>query len=53
MSNLTQIGVIGLGAMGQGLSLNIAENGYRISVFNRYLNGMEENVAQPFWRPFI
>ena len=34
--------------MGQGLSLNIAENGYRISVFNRYLNGMEENVAQDF-----
>ena len=48
MSNLTQIGVIGLGAMGQGLSLNIAENGYRISVFNRHLNGMEENVAQDF-----
>jgi len=48
MSNLTQIGVIGLGAMGQGLSLNIAENGYKISVFNRHLNGMEENVAQDF-----
>ena len=48
MSNLTQIGIIGLGAMGQGLSLNIAKNGYRVSVFNRYLNGMEENVAQDF-----
>jgi len=48
MSNLSQIGVVGLGAMGQGLSLNIAENGYRISVFNRHLNGMEENVAQDF-----
>ena len=48
MSNLTQIGIIGLGAMGQGLALNIAENGYRISVFNRRLNGLEENVAQDF-----
>ena len=48
MSNLSQIGVIGLGSMGQGLSLNIAENGYKISVFNRHLNGMEENVAQHF-----
>ena len=48
MSNLTHIGVIGLGAIGQGLSLNIAENGYKISVFNRHLNGMEENVAQDF-----
>ena len=48
MSNLTQIGIIGLGAMGQGRALNIAENGYRISVFNRRLNGLEENVAQDF-----
>ena len=43
-----QIGIIGLGAMGQGLALNIAEKGYRISVFNRHLDGVEENVAQNF-----
>ena len=48
MSSLSQIGIIGLGAMGQGLAMNIAENGYRISVFNRHLNGVEENVAQNF-----
>ena len=48
MSSLSQIGIIGLGAMGQGLAMNIAENGYRISVFNRHLNGVEENVAQDF-----
>ena len=48
MSSLSQIGIIGLGGMGQGLAMNIAENGYRISVFNRHLNGVEENVAQNF-----
>ena len=48
MNSHAQIGIIGLGAMGQGLALNIAEKGYRISVFNRHLDGVEENVAQDF-----
>ena len=48
MNNHAQIGIIGLGAMGQGLALNIAEKGYRISVFNRHLDGVEENVVQDF-----
>ena len=48
MNSPAQIGIIGLGAMGQGLALNIAEKGYRISVFNRHLDGVEENVAQDF-----
>ena len=48
MSSLSQIGIIGLGAMGQGLALNIAEKGYRISVINRHLDGVEENVVQDF-----
>ena len=48
MNSYAQIGIIGLGAMGQGLALNIAEKGYRISVFNRHLDGVEENVAQDF-----
>ena len=34
--------------MGQGLAINIAEKGYRISVFNRHLDGEEENVARDF-----
>ncbi len=29
------IGLIGLGVMGANLALNIAENGYRVAVFNR------------------
>ena len=48
MNSHAQIGIIGLGAMGQGLALNIAEKGYRISVFNRHLDGVEENVAKDF-----
>ena len=48
MNSHAQIGIIGLGAMGQGLALNIAEKGYRISVFNRHLDGVEENVASDF-----
>ena len=48
MNSYAQIGIIGLGAMGQGLALNFAEKGYRISVFNRHLDGVEENVAQDF-----
>ena len=48
MNSHAQIGIIGLGAMGQGLALNIAEKGYRISVYNRHLDGVEENVAQDF-----
>ena len=48
MNSYAQIGIIGLGAMGQGLALNIAEKGYRISIYNRHLDGVEENVAQDF-----
>ena len=48
MNSQARIGLIDLGAMGQGLALNIAEKGYRISIFNSHLGGVEENVAQDF-----
>jgi len=32
---VSDIGLIGLGTMGAMLSLNIADNGFNISVFNR------------------
>jgi 6-phosphogluconate dehydrogenase len=35
MSKLSDIGLIGLAVMGQNLALNIADHGFRISVFNR------------------
>lgn len=40
-------GVIGLGVMGSSLSLNIADRGHKISVYNRNTIG-EENVVPSF-----
>jgi len=35
MTSQAEIGLIGLGVMGQNLALNIAEHGYEIAVYNR------------------
>lgn len=35
MDNKKQIGVIGMAVMGSNLALNIAKNGYKVSVYNR------------------
>ncbi|MCM3874608.1 MAG: NADP-dependent phosphogluconate dehydrogenase [Pyrinomonadaceae bacterium] len=35
MTNLANIGMIGLGVMGQNLTLNIERNGYSVAVFDR------------------
>ena len=45
MSN-SQIGLIGLGTMGAMLSLNIAEKGFAISVFNRTTARTDEFMGQ-------
>lgn len=43
--NKSFFGVIGLGVMGSSLSLNIAEKGYRLSVYNRIASGEEKMVS--------
>ncbi len=43
---LSDIGLIGLAVMGQNLALNIADHGFRISVYNRTVSKMEQFVAQ-------
>ncbi|MCF7560340.1 NADP-dependent phosphogluconate dehydrogenase [Sabulilitoribacter multivorans] len=43
----SQFGVIGLGVMGKSLSLNIAEKGFKLSVYNRS-EGEEANVVKDF-----
>lgn len=43
----TSFGVIGLGVMGKSISLNIAEKGHSLSVYNRAVEG-EENIVQDF-----
>jgi 6-phosphogluconate dehydrogenase len=43
---LSDIGLIGLAVMGQNLALNIADHGFRISVFNRTSGTTEKFVAE-------
>lgn len=42
------IGLIGLGVMGQNLALNLANNGWKVVVWNRTVPGKEENVVENF-----
>ncbi|UOB17659.1 NADP-dependent phosphogluconate dehydrogenase [Abyssalbus ytuae] len=44
----SEFGVAGLGVMGKSLSRNLASKGFDISIYNRYLKGVEENVAVNF-----
>jgi 6-phosphogluconate dehydrogenase len=41
-----KMGVIGMGVMGKSLALNLAEKGVPVSLYNRYVAGKEEGVAQ-------
>ena len=46
MSEATsEIGLIGLAVMGQNLALNVADHGFKISVYNRTTSKMEEFVT--------
>ena len=42
---VSAIGLVGLAVMGQNLALNIADHGFKISVYNRTASKMEEFVA--------
>ena len=43
---LSDIGLIGLAVMGQNLALNIADHGFKISVYNRTTEKTEKFVAE-------
>ena len=43
---LSEVGLIGLAVMGQNLALNVADHGFRISVYNRTLSKTEVFVAE-------
>ncbi|MDA8948682.1 NADP-dependent phosphogluconate dehydrogenase [Flavobacteriaceae bacterium] len=45
MNNKTEWGIAGMGVMGTSLSRNFAQKGITLSLFNRYLKGSEEQVA--------
>ena len=42
------IGIFGLGVMGQGLCLNLKTHGFVVSCYNREVKGIEEDVAIGF-----
>lgn len=46
--NKTDIGLIGLGMMGENLALNMADKGWNVSVYNRTVRGVEEGVVERF-----
>eukprot|EP00803_Ostreobium_quekettii_P009269 evm.model.scf_254EXC.8 EVM.evm.TU.scf_254EXC.8 scf_254EXC:52995-58130(+) len=46
MAGLSEIGLVGLAVMGQNFALNVAEKGFRISVYNRSPAGVEAAVSR-------
>ena len=48
----SEFGLLGLGVMGKSLSRNLAVHGFKISMYNRHLAGIEENVASDFKKNF-
>jgi 6-phosphogluconate dehydrogenase len=48
----SEFGLFGLGVMGKSLSRNLANNGFKISLFNRHVEGVEVDVAKNFKNEF-
>ena len=46
MNHYSDFGLIGLAVMGQNLALNIADHGYKISVYNRTFSKTEDFLAR-------
>lgn len=44
----SEFGLFGLGVMGKSLSRNLAQKGFTISIFNREVKGVEEDIAVNF-----
>ncbi|WP_298778448.1 NADP-dependent phosphogluconate dehydrogenase [uncultured Polaribacter sp.] len=50
--NKSEFGLFGLGVMGKSLTRNLANNKVRLSIFNRHVDGVEEDVAKNFKNQF-
>ncbi len=48
MKKLSDIGMIGLAVMGENLALNMESKGFRVSVYNRTVPGIEEGIVERF-----
>ncbi len=44
--SLNQLGIIGMGVMGKSLAMNFGNKGIRLSLYNRFVPGKEEGIAQ-------
>ena len=44
----SEFGLFGLGVMGRSLARNLANHGVKLSLYNRHVDGQEENVAKNF-----
>ncbi len=51
--NTSEFGLFGLGVMGKSLCRNLANNGFKISMFNRHVDGVEEDVAKNFKAQYL
>jgi 6-phosphogluconate dehydrogenase len=49
----SEFGLFGLGVMGKSLCRNLANNGFKISMFNRHVEGVEEDVAKNFKKEYV
>jgi 6-phosphogluconate dehydrogenase len=43
-----EFGLVGLGVMGKSLARNLANHGFELALYNRYVEGSEEKVAEEF-----
>lgn len=48
----SEFGLIGLGVMGKSLSRNLANNGFKLSLYNRHVQDVEMDVAKNFITEF-
>lgn len=48
LMNTSEFGLFGLGVMGKSLCRNLANNGFKISMFNRHVDNVEVDVAKNF-----
>ncbi|EDP70451.1 gluconokinase and phosphogluconate dehydrogenase (decarboxylating) fusion [Flavobacteriales bacterium ALC-1] len=53
LMNTSEFGLFGLGVMGKSLCRNLVNNGFKISMFNRHVNDLEEDVATNFKAQFM
>ena len=52
LESKSEFGLFGLGVMGKSLCRNLANNGFKISIFNRHVDGLEVDVAKKFKSEF-